>query len=193
MKLPITLFFIVLIAGIAFYFFSKKRQSADWVCKTCGKVHSGLPTSFGSEAPWREYVIESEFASRVELTPDMCVIDSKTFMVRGLIELPIHGHSQSLSIAVWTSLSEQSYRHMIDHWGDPNRATSAPYFGWLLTQLPGYPQTLHLKSRVHSQPPGVAPQIELEPTDHPLAVEQREGISVARWEELVGLFGAAKR
>jgi hypothetical protein len=27
--------------------------------------------------------------------------------------------------------------------------------------------------------------IELEPTDHPLAVEQREGITVDRWKQLV--------
>ncbi len=33
---------------------------------------------------------------------------------------------------------------------------------------------------VHSQPVGVRPTVELEHTDHPLAVEQCEGITVAR-------------
>jgi hypothetical protein len=39
---------------------------------------------------------------------------------------------------------------------------------------------LSLKTMVHTQPVGVRPSIELEPTDHPLAIEQREGITVAR-------------
>jgi len=36
---------------------------------------------------------------------------------------------------------------------------------------------------VHTQPVGVRPVVELEPTDHPLAVEQRTGITVARVQE----------
>jgi hypothetical protein len=40
-----------------------------------------------------------------------------------------------------------------------------------------------LKTRVHSRNVGMAPYIELEPTEHPLAVEQRRGISPNRvWE-----------
>ena len=31
---------------------------------------------------------------------------------------------------------------------------------------------------VHQRPPGLRPTLELEPTDHPLAVHQREGIRV---------------
>jgi hypothetical protein len=34
----------------------------------------------------------------------------------------------------------------------------------------------------------VRPRIELEPTDHPLAVEQREGISAARLAEIYSYF-----
>ena len=46
------------------------------------------------------------------------------------------------------------------------------------------PTTLDLKTNLHTQELGVRPLIELEPTDHPLAVEQREGITVARVQEL---------
>ncbi|MGW1264432.1 DUF2199 domain-containing protein [Streptomyces drozdowiczii] len=33
--------------------------------------------------------------------------------------------------------------------------------------------TLNLKTRVHTRPVGDRPFVELEPTDHPLAIEQR--------------------
>jgi hypothetical protein len=50
-------------------------------------------------------------------------------------------------------------------------------FGWFSNQVPGYPDTLNLKCDVSPRDDGMRPLITLEPTDHPLAVQQREGIS----------------
>ena len=47
-----------------------------------------------------------------------------------------------------------------------------------------YPDTLNLKTRVHLRDDGVRPSIELEPTEHPLAIEQRDGITAERVAEL---------
>jgi hypothetical protein len=54
----------------------------------------------------------------------------------------------------------------------------------LSVEVPGYAATLHLKTNVHSRPPGVRAAVVLEPTDQPLVVEQREGITLARLEQL---------
>jgi hypothetical protein len=43
---------------------------------------------------------------------------------------------------------------------------------------------VNLKARIHLRDDGVRPYIELEPTDHPLAIEQRLGISVERVAEI---------
>ena len=53
-----------------------------------------------------------------------------------------------------------------------------------LLHVPDYPDTLNLKTMVYLRNDGVRPSIELEPTDHPLAVEQREGISMTRVAEI---------
>ena len=67
-----------------------------------------------------------------------------------------------------------------------------PYFGWLSTVLPGYePTTLSLAANVHTQPVGERPLVELEHTDHPLAVEQRTGITLARVQEIAEVVGHA--
>ena len=51
-------------------------------------------------------------------------------------------------------------------------------FGWFSTEPPGYSEsTLKLRTLIHTQPVGERPHIELEPTEHPLAVEQREGVT----------------
>ena len=55
-------------------------------------------------------------------------------------------------------------------------------------ELPLYPSTENLKTRVHLRDDGVRPYIELEPTDHPLAVEQRNGITVDRVAEILAYY-----
>ncbi|WP_240944597.1 DUF2199 domain-containing protein [Micromonospora thermarum] len=47
---------------------------------------------------------------------------------------------------------------------------------------------MNLKTEVHTDQVGARPHVVLEPTDHPLAVEQRTGIAVARVQEIAELL-----
>lgn len=156
----------------------------SWKCGICGVGHDELPTCFGIEAPWRALVAEREFAERVELTADQCVVDGKEFFVRGHIEIPIHQHSEPLAFSVWASLSEKSFRTMTERWEAEDRATDPPYFGWLCSPIAVYGNTIHLKLSVQSRAPGLTPLFTVEPGKHPLALDQQNGITVARWHEL---------
>jgi hypothetical protein len=62
-----------------------------------------------------------------------------------------------------------------------------PVLRMLNAALQPYPDTASLKTHVHLRDGFIRPFIELEPNDHPLAVEQREGISVQRVAELYAL------
>src|SRR5262249_2234463 len=155
-----------------------------WICPICGIEHNDLPSCFGIDAPWRALVPESEFDSRVDLSSDQCVVDNDQFFVRGHIQVPIHGLPEPLTFSVWSSLSARSFLHMGERWESPDRASDPPYFGWLCSPIPVYPSTIHLKLSVQSRAPGLTPLFTVEPGDHPLAIDQHEGISVARWHEL---------
>src|SRR5262249_4594519 len=96
------------------------------------------------------------------------------------LEIPIRNADRSFTWGVWCSLSEKSYAEIAEHWNDPARSSFGPHFGWLCTVIPGYPDTAFLKTMVHQRDVGVRPFVELEPTDHPLAVDQREGIEKHR-------------
>ena len=85
---------------------------------------------------------------------------------------------------MWVSLSEKNFNQAVDLWEKPGRETEPPYFGWLNTDIPLYPNTPNLKTHVHTRPVGERPYIQLEPIDHPLAIEQREGITLARAQNL---------
>ncbi len=73
-------------------------------------------------------------------------------------------------------------------WEDPKRVDEPPYFGWLSSRIPLYPDTFLLKTRVHTRELGLRPRIELEPTSHLLSIEQRQGITRDRLREIASLM-----
>ena len=90
--------------------------------------------------------------------------------------------------SVWVSLSEANFKRSQKLWHTSGREKEPPYFGWLCTQLPCYPDTINLKTLVHTRPVEQKPLIELEPSEHPLAVEQRKGIPWQRVQEIAGMI-----
>lgn len=120
-----------------------------------------------------------------ELEADRCIVRGQEFFIRGIIRLPVLDGDDDLDLPVWVSVGEEDFERAVDLWDVRGREAEPPYFGWLTTELPTYARsTLHLKTRVHTRPPGVPSLIVLEPTDHPLAADLRGGISSARAEEI---------
>ena len=156
-------------------------------CSTCDEFHSGLPFSYGSPAPASYFDIpENERDDRVVLSSDQCIIDDEYFFILGLLEIPVLDADEDLfSWNVWVSLSEENFNRASDLWETAGREKEPPYFGWLSTSLPCYEgNTLLLKTNVHTRPVGERPFIELELTDHPLSIEQRNGLSMKRVQEI---------
>jgi hypothetical protein len=144
---------------------------------------------FGADAPLSYYAIpEAERASRCELGSDDCVIDHTFFFVRGCLEIPVHAADEPFIWGVWVSLSERSFNAWREVFAEEHRSHAGPFFGWLNARFKPYPETMELKTQVHLRDHGVRPLIELEPTDHPLAVEQRNGISVDRVAEIYAIM-----
>ncbi|MFB5251367.1 DUF2199 domain-containing protein [Bacillus mycoides] len=144
-----------------------------------------LPLCYGSEAPYYYYEVEPhEREGRFHLTSDLCVMDDEHYFIRGCLELPIIDYHESFIWTVWVSLSKESYDKVLEKWDERGRENSDPYFGWLSVEIPVYSETLNLKTNIHIREVGMAPFIELEPTDHPLALEQRNGITLERVKEI---------
>ena len=156
-----------------------------YVCRSCGQYHEELPLNYGAEVPDLWYTLpEAERENRAERSSDLCVIDEQFCFILGNIEIPIHASDEMFSWSVWVSLSETNFARMSELWKTPGREQEPPYFGWLSTQLPCYPNTINLKTHVHTRAVGERPLIEVEPTDHPLAIEQRDGIAWQRVQEI---------
>lgn len=143
-----------------------------------------MPT-FVADAPVCYYRIpEQERQSRCVRDSDQCVVDQKSFLIRACIEIPVHGATEPFVWGVWVSLSEASFKTWRDSLHTDKRSHLGPFFGWLDARLAPYPDTLNLKTCVRLRDNGLRPCIELEPTSHPLATEQRDGISRERVAEI---------
>jgi hypothetical protein len=147
-------------------------------CATCGAEHDGVP-DLGPDFPDPYLAVpENERAARTTITPDRCTVvddDGEHYFIRGVVEIPLRGRAEPFGVGVWVSQSKVNFERYAA--GEE----MAPTFGWLVTTLSHYePSTLLLKTRVHFRGAGLRPTIELEPTDHPLAVDQRTGITLER-------------
>ena len=155
-------------------------------CHTCGKVHDDMP-GIGFDYPDYYFgVSEDERDVRVHLSTDTCIIDSEDFFIRGLIEIPIHDYPQSFGLGVWVSQKKENFYTYLEN-SDSDEI--GPFFGWLSNNVSFYAETtLNLKTMAHFRIGGLRPRIELAPTGHPLAVDQRDGITLEKAWEIVHFY-----
>jgi hypothetical protein len=150
-------------------------------CAICRKDHEGLP-DLGMKYPdpylW---VPESQRAERTTFTPDACTVrddEGMHYFVRGVIYIPIRGTDDAWGIGAWVSQSQKNFARYVAN------ETMEPTLGWLTNRIESYaPTTYGLEAKLRFSDARTRPRIELEPGDHPLVVEQRDGITLARaWQ-----------
>ncbi len=161
-------------------------QPYRFQCSACDEWHEGIP-DLGFDAPHQYASLSAEQRTTIaSKTDDLCTIEDDYF-VRGVIELPIVGHDDTFGLGAWVSLSKANFARYVELFRAAEPSADGPYFGWLCNSISGYPDTLFLKTNVHLRPHPKRPLIELEPTDHPLAIHQRKGISLAEVQAIVEL------
>ena len=173
----------------------KRLHNRDWTCPCCGQKHAGLfdiayvrPEQWTGSEDYRPNS-EARAASHI-LTEDFCVLEGEHYFVRCVLELPIAGApSERFGFGVWSTLSQKNFDLYVESFDSGVQEHLGPWFGWFSNRLFDYPDTLNLKCQVHLRDGRIRPWIELEPTEHPLAVEQRQGITFDRILELYALSG----
>lgn len=154
-------------------------------CATCENWHEGLP-SFGPDAPDTWHGIDpGERAARGSLGSDDCVIDDSYFFARAVLELPIQGTAEVFTWLVWGSLSRAGYDRFAALFRKRRRSEAGPLFSYLDNELPFYIGSRSLAGALHLRDDFQRPLFRLADSDHPLAVDQRLGITRAEAERMV--------
>lgn len=131
---------------------------------------------------------EAEQAARATISSDLCSLDDEHYFVRAVLHLPILKTGASLGFGVWGSLAKVNFNQYADEFDNPAPAFG-PFFSWLCSYLRPYPDTSRVKAMMEFQPNNRRPVIRLEPTDHPLAIDQRNGITLDRLGEIYAAWG----
>jgi hypothetical protein len=153
-------------------------------CSSCEEVHEGVPT-FGSDMPAiAEWISPSERSDRVQLGSDDCVVDGKRFLVRGCLEISVEGESDPFVWGVWADISRRDFDLWVKSFKLEKRAHIGPFAGYLGSALPCYPDTFNHHVLVHLRDGGTRPYIEVCQSDHPLHIEQCNGMTGERLKEI---------
>lgn len=163
-----------------------------FTCPECGRVHDELPAyAFDAPAIWSAATPEEREAD-FQHSPDFCQYKDEHFLVRAVLEIPIIDHPDTpLTFGVWATVSQENFWRYKAVFAGENASSVGSMFAWLSNEIPGYEGSLNLKSRIYPQDNRRRPKMTLEPTDHPLAVAQREGIELdaaMRWLHAHGGF-----
>ncbi len=157
-----------------------------FTCACCGKEVLGLP-AFGFASPdYYDNLSEAERASRAKISSDLCVVDDEHYFIRAVCPVPIQRSEETFDWGVWVTLSEKNYQRYVETFDDADQSELGGMFGWFSNKLPGYPDTLSLETTVVPQDGNQRPLVWINETnaDHPLYVDQREGITSVRVGEI---------
>lgn len=172
----------------------REPRTFEFKCVECGSIHRGSPSFSFGRPPLYHAVPEAEREARITFTRDTCLIapaaddeDGQThYFLRGVLEVPIIGAEEPFVWGVWVTQSEGSFMKYLETFDDDQSGIST--FGWLSITWAPYNRTKpgedleNLACTVHWQRAGKRPLIELRECDHPLYVDQRDGIS---WDRAI--------
>lgn len=157
-------------------------------CNSCEEIHEGSP-SFGFRAP-DHYVSlsEEQKKSMGKISDDFCTIthdEGTDYFVRAILEIPIHGVEDPFLWGVWVSLSKKSFDRYYETYDDP--VEGDVFFAWVCNAIPVYPYASDRAANLLVQPGNQRPKVILhphDPEDDQLVIDQTQGISIARAQEL---------
>ncbi len=162
-------------------FFYKKDKKRTYKCSCCGKVYEEIPLCFGSDYPDYYYSVPpDEREKRIEMAESLCVVDGEHFFHRCRLAIPIIDYKEDFIWNVWTSISRENFIKRNDLWTNPERVNEPPYFGWLQTIIPIYGETLNIKTMAYEQSAGSIPALEIIEENHPLYIDQKNGITLEK-------------
>jgi hypothetical protein len=151
-----------------------------WFCEACGETHDEVPFTLrlASPASWTPDVAGHP---QSELLDAQCVIGGERFFLRGLVIIPVTDAGRDFEWAIWVEVAEDDFLARCARWFAPARASDPPVRAQLAVTLPGYGgSTIGIPGLLQDREVGLRPVFTLTDDGHPLAREQRSGITVER-------------
>jgi hypothetical protein len=152
-----------------------------YLCEICGQFHAGQYISFACDCPDPYASLSQAKKKYTHFDVNSCLIED-AYYIRGIIELPILELEEQFLWGLWARVWPQDYDEILEHYTDPGKEEITKSFkGRLANRLPGYDSdAFNLKCTIKLQHLGMRPLFVIDEPEHPLAREQRNGISLQR-------------
>lgn len=143
-------------------------------------MHDSRP-AFAFISPYHYHALSDvDQQSMAKLSEDWCIISHDTqadHFIRATLELPIIDTDETFEYGVWVSLSKKKFVFYLDNFHEEIEGTT--FFGYLCSQIPGYANTLSIKTNVVCGPKGQRPIVfpQESQQEHPLVHDFLHGIS----------------
>jgi len=175
---------------MALFGLGRKLKEFSFKCSGCGDIHHGSP-SFGyrrsenylslSDENREKFAKANDDLCRILPTDDGEVTEAE-YYIRCTLDVPIHGAKDPFLWGVWMTQSKESFDRYVDTFREDQKDDGS--FGWLHIPIPYYkrqrPDTSSLAADVDWGED--RPKVFLNECDHPLYIDQRDGIT---WDRAV--------
>jgi hypothetical protein len=169
---------------------------AEWTCTQCELPHRGMfdlapsapdPWPGGLDhAPNSALSLEGDF-----LSDDFCVMGGEYFMVRCVLDIPVHGLDRSFGFGCWGSLSRTNFEAYVDNFDNGDFQGAGPWSSWMCNRFFTYVGSDPLACQMFPQLDRQRPVLRVQDEAHPLAVAQQHGISAEHVLEIYRHYGHA--
>ena len=157
-------------------------MSGDMVtCRQCGEQHTvdSLELTFFRPDAVVE-LSEVERARDADESDDLCVISGGRFFIRATLPIPVLESETPYRIGVWVEAEEADFRRVYELWNDEHQVNEPPFSVTLANTIPTVQDTRGLGAELRLTGPTTRPEVFIICSGHPLAGQQRHGVTPHR-------------
>ncbi len=162
----------------------------SYICSSCGKEHAGLPTDWGFKLP--DVVFSLSYLDkyrRSRSNADLCTLDESRYFLRGLLPVPLSGQDDEFSWGIWVEIDKPIHDLYLSHYND-DLSGEHPALGFIANAIPAFSGLGSEPVEIRFSDAKSRPSFYLLPSSaHPLAAEQRSGISPHRHHQYLEACG----
>jgi hypothetical protein len=164
------------------------RVTDHFTCSICGKEHDGLVKDLGYKLPdvvWN--IPEPERSEKARYSDDLCRFGERYF-IRCVLAVPFTEASGEFGWGAWAEVDWSVFKLYLEFWGKDGSSEPVRE-GTLANSLPAYEHSLGMPVLIQFMEPTKRPSLRLKRgSESQLAIEQREGIDVARYHEILSII-----
>lgn len=148
-------------------------------CNICHQPHDIGATELGFQMPDAVHGMPvADRETRCRMSRDLCVLDNSQFFIRGVLPMPVAGLDEPFGIGAWAQVDQPDFIRYTELWDDNGQGSEPPFEGMMANDIDGYPSTSGLMMSIRLKSAESRPDFILTDTNHPLALEQRNGMDI---------------